>query len=407
MKKAIWITAMLTAGLQFFATAQDRLWVLNEGRYDWVNGSIEVPPSLGYVDADTWTYHEFAVFESARFATDVELTEEHVFVALEGRVVKLNLESGFLEAQAEVLGVQELALSPEGILYLTRGGIDATTYEPLALSSFVAWLDADDLSWGGELNSAEGPAYPSQEIAWAEGQVFVGVNNGWAWQAEVGKVGVLDLAEGTYEEHDLGEGASNPVALHFHNGSLFTVNNGDWSGTSVSKLDLNGTPNVITIELEGVSAGCNASAVVGDRLALQVQSEAGLRSLDLDSWTWETEGLNEGAESAYSMTVHPQWEWICTGTTDFVAEGHVEIQASDGTLLSEVEVGVAPGTLVWQQAASASSIERPVSSVQSVHPSLTDLSGRALREVPTGAGVAGIQLVFDGVRVVKELRFNN
>jgi len=85
----------------------------------------------------------------------------------------------------------------------------------------------------------------------------------------------------------------------------------------------------------------------------------------------------------------------------------VEIRASDGTLLSEVEVGVAPGTLVWQQAASASSIERPVSSVQSVHPSLTDLSGRALREVPTGAGVAGIQLVFDGVRVVKELRFNN
>ncbi len=233
------------------------------------------------------------------------------------------------------------------------------------------------------------------------------MNNGWAWQAEVGRVGVVDLVEGTYAEHDLGEGASNPVALHFHNGSLFTVNNGDWSGTSVSKLDLNGTHNVITTELEGVSAGCNASAVVGDRLALQVQGEQGLRSLDLNSWTWETEGMNDEAESAYSMTVHPQWGWICSGTTDFVAEGHVEIRTADGTLLSAVEVGVAPGTLVWQEAASTSSIERPVPSVQTVHPSLIDLSGRALPEGSTAGGLAGVQLDFDGARVVKELRFDN
>jgi hypothetical protein len=407
MKKEIWALVLLGVGTMSGATAQDRLWVLNEGRYDWVNGSIEVPPSLGYVDTDTWSYQEVAVFADARFATDMEVTDEHAFVALEGRVVKLNLESGFVVAQADVLGVQELALTPEGDLFLTRGGIDASTYEPLALSSFFAWLDAEDLSWEGELTPEQGPAYPSQEIAWAEGQVFVGVNNGWAWQAEVGKVGIFTPSEGTYVEHDLGEGAPNPVAIHFHNGTLLTVNNGDWSSTSVSRLELGEVPSVVTTELAGVSAGCNASALVGDRLALQIQSESGLRALDLGSWTWEADGLNEGAESAYSMTVHPQWGWICTGTTNFVSEGHLEIRATDGTLLYEVEVGVAPGTLVWQQAASTSSIERPVSTVQTVHPSLIDLSGRVLPEGSTAGGLAGIHLVFDGARVVKELRFNN
>lgn len=317
--------------------AQDELWVLNE-----------TPPSLGRVDLTSFAYQEVLSFEDAGYATDLEIQDDAAVVVLENRVVKVDLTSGQIVADTELLGAQEAALLEDGTVVVTRGGLD-DAWQPLNLTSHLVWLDGDDLGLEGELLPTEGPTLPSQEIMVVDGKVYIAVNNGWAWGQEAGRLGCWDVEEGTYSEWDLGEGAENPVALHVLDGDLFTVNNGDWSGTSVTRASLGDLSSPTTVALDGVSVGCNASAFVDTKLAVQISGENGLRLLDGPSMVWE-EGavLNADAPSAYSLITHPTYGWTCAGVTDYVTFGEIQIRTAEGEWLATVPVGVAPGSLAWR-----------------------------------------------------------
>ena len=55
------------------ALAQDELWVLSEGRFDWTTGEVAEAPSLGHIDMATLNYQELLEFDGAAFATDLEI----------------------------------------------------------------------------------------------------------------------------------------------------------------------------------------------------------------------------------------------------------------------------------------------------------------------------------------------
>jgi len=369
--------------------AQDELWVLNEGRFDWAAGEVVEAPSLGHISMSTLEYTSLMSFEGASFATDLEIAGNVAVVVLENRVVKVDLTSGQILASADLLGAQEATLLSDGTVVVTRGGVDPVTYEPLPIESYLVWLDGADLTFEGELVPSEGPSAPSQEIAVLDDVVYVGVNNGWDWGQEVGRVGRWSPQDGTYEEWDLGEDATNPVALHVRDGQLFTVNNGDWSSTTVTRVSFGETTVVETAGLANVSAGCNASAFVGDDLALQIDGETGLRLLDGTSLTWSESILNPQAPAAYSMAVHAQYDWVCSGVTDFVTFGEVQIHTTSGDLIATVPVGTAPGTLVWRT--------NPVSTV-GVQPHPIDAATQA------GAWDAQGRSVHDGIPGLPQLR---
>ena len=332
--------------------AQSELFVLNEGRYDWDNGVIDEAPSLGVIDIATSSYAQIASFDSIAFATDLEVQGGHGYVCLENTVIKVDLTTGDVLAEVALAGAQELALL-DGKVYVTRGGLDQVTWGPLDLESHLVWLSADDLSLEGELPLASGPQYACQAICIHNGLVVVGVNNGWVWGGEVGFVGAFDPASGTYTEVDLGETGKNPVALHAVDGAVLSVNNGDWSSTSVSRVVAGETLNASTEVLTDVAAGCNASAVISaNRLALQIDQEAGLRLVDSTTGLGTGETLNPDATSAYSLAIHPTSDMTFSGVTDFVTEGHVEIHDDLGNLVGSVEVGIAPGTLIWGETAT-------------------------------------------------------
>ncbi|MEC7693967.1 MAG: hypothetical protein VX446_06230 [Bacteroidota bacterium] len=331
--------AAVLASLLFSVTAQaqNELWVLNE-----------TPPSLGRVDLTSFTYQEVLSFEDAGFATDLEIQDDAAVVVLENRVVKVDLMSGQIVADTELLGAQEAALFEDGTVVVTRGGLD-DAWQPLNLTSHLVWLDGDDLGLEGELLPTEGPTLPSQEIVVVDGKVYIAVNNGWAFGQEVGRLGCWDVEQDTYSEWDLGEGAENPVALHVLGGDLFTVNNGDWSGTSVTRASLGDLSTTVTVALDGVSVGCNASAFVDTKLAVQISGENGLRLLDGPSMVWEEgEVLNADAPSAYSLITHPTYGWTCAGVTDYVTFGEIQIRTAEGEWLATVPVGVSPGSLAWR-----------------------------------------------------------
>ena len=338
LRNAQGVTAVVTSLLiSIAAQAQHELWVLSE-----------TPPSLGWVDLTSFAYEEVLSFEDAGFATDLEIQGDAAVIVLENRVVKVDLTSGQIVADTELLGAQEAALLEDGTVVVTRGGLD-DAWQPLNLTSHLVWLDADDLGLEGELLPSEGPTLPSQEVMVVDGKVYIAVNNGWAWGQEVGRLGCWDVEEDTYSEWDLGEGAENPVALHVLDGDLFTVNNGDWSSTSVTRASLGDLSSTVTLALDGVSAGCNASAFVDSKLAVQISGENGLRLLDGPSMIWE-EGtlLNADAPSAYSLITHPTYGWTCAGVTDHESFGEIQIRTAEGEWLATVPVGVSPGSLAWR-----------------------------------------------------------
>ena len=389
--------ALVVASLLFSVSvqAQNELWVLNE-----------TPPSLGRVDLTSFDYEEVLSFEDAGFATDLEIQDDVAVVVLENRVVKVDLTSGQILADAELLGAQEAVLLEDGTVVVTRGGVD-DAWQPLNLTSYLVWLDADDLGLEGELLPMEGPTLPSQEITLVDGKVYIAVNNGWAFGQEVGRVGCWNLEEDTYSEWDLGEGAENPVALHVLDGDLFTVNNGDWSSTSVTRASLGDLSMTETVALDGVSVGCNASAFVDTKLAVQISGENGLRLLDGPSMVWE-EGavLNADAPSAYSLITHPTYGWTCAGVTDYVTFGEIQIRTEEGALVATIPVGVSPGSLAWRSSEVSSLEEVTLSMTTERAEGEWDVLGQEAGNVIPGMPALRIVRKANG-QVSKTIQFSN
>ena len=374
--------------------AQNQLWVL-----------CETPPSLGVIDMFTFDHEELITFSDAGYATDMEIRGDEAIVVLENRVVKVDLLSGQILADTELIGAQEAALLEDGTVVVTRGGLD-DAWQPLELTSHLVWLDGDDLGLEGELLPTEGPTLPSQEIMVVDGKVYIAVNNGWAWGQEAGRLGCWDVAEDTYSEWDLGEGAENPVALHVLDGDLFTVNNGDWSSTSVTRTSLGDLSSTVTVALDGVSAGCNASAFVDTKLAVQISGENGLRLLDGPSMAWEEgEVLNADAPSAYSLITHPMYGWTCAGVTDYVTFGEIQIRTEEGALVATVPVGVSPGSLAWRSS-EVSNLEEAVFPVTTTAAGEWDGLGREAGNVIPGMPALRIVRKANG-QVSKTIQFSN
>ena len=386
------------------AVAQDELWVLNEGRFDWTTGEVVEAPSLGHIDMTTLNYQSLLEFDGAAFATDLEIEGDVAVVVLENRVVKVDLTSGQILASADLLGAQEATLLSDGTVVVTRGGVDPSTYQALQLESYLVWLDGADLSFEGELVPGQGPSAPSQEIAVLDDVVYVAVNNGWEWGQEVGRLGRWSPQDATYEEWDLGVDANNPVALHARDGQFFTVNNGDWSSTSVTRISIGETPVVETAVLANVSAGCNASAFVGDDLALQIEDETGLRLIHGTSLIWSEDVLTPQAPTAYSLAVHAQYDWVCSGVTDFVTFGEVQIHTTSGDLIATVPVGTAPGTLVWRtNSVSTVDVQSPAEGAAAA--GSWDAQGRSVHDRIFDIPQLRIERLANG-QVVKTLRMH-
>lgn len=397
------LTVCMTAMMGVEAKSQDRLWVLNEGWYNYGTGVLETPPSLGMISAESWVYEEILNFPSSNFCTDLKINGEIAFVALENQLVKIDLTTGMVMESMEVLGIQELALVGDEWVFATRGGIDPVTYLPLPLESHVGWWSQEDLSLGGGLTLAQGPSLACQAILVEGDKVFVGINNGWVWGGEVGRLGVWDVGAMSYEEFELDTSAVNPVAFHKNNDVVLAVSNGDYTNTTLSQWSAANPGSSSSATLAGVSAGCNASAIVNGALALQIDQENGLRLIDSQTLTWTGELLNPEAPPAYSLAVHPQWEWTCSGYTDYVSQGEVVIRTSSGEIVAEVSTGISPGTLVWQLDDSASLLEA-IQSLPSASSKIIDVLGRDMAKVSSIPGMPALQLeVLPSGRVVKRV----
>src|SRR5690606_9647829 len=89
-----------------------------------------------------------------------------------------------------------------------------------------------------ELTTDNGPAYASEGIVIRDNTAYIAINNGFVFGEEVGLIGVVDLETRTYlDEIDLGPSGRNPENIMHDDAMLYTLNNKDFSSSSISVVD--------------------------------------------------------------------------------------------------------------------------------------------------------------------------
>ena len=355
MKKTIlfaFIASFFVANTLAQTEILNGVWVLNEGVQDWNTGEMIVPASVGVYDPLTELYADVLVFEEADFTTSILIEGGFAYVGADNKIFKIDLDTYAVDAEVEVQGVRHLAYH-DGLIYMTRGDVDPVTWASVEFDSYFLWFDAETLEQVGQLPYEEGVGFASEGVSIVDGQAYVAINNGFSWAQEVGIVGIYDIATGVYEEHDLGDDGKNPAHIKVVDGGVVTVNNTDWSTTSLSKVDLVDlgaeSDTVSTQFVEGVAAGCNAAAILGDEILFQVSAELGMRraaTLDLTP----VEGAWGPAElSYYRMATDPINGDVYATATNFAAEtsGIVHILNGAGELVNTFEAGEVPGGIAF------------------------------------------------------------
>ena len=126
---------------------------------------------------------------------------------------------------------------------------------------------------------------------------------------------------------------------------MYTVNNKDWSGSSVSEISLvSGVAN--TVNLANAGTGCGTSALRDDKLVYQISMETTLNEFDMS--VMNTTGPVVGHQvNYYELAQEPVSGNFYCSETDFFSYGTVHIFDGTNTEISQFAVSTSPGTVVF------------------------------------------------------------
>ena len=352
MKKILLLGLFLTLNNVLSQNYIEQVLILNEGYFDYYDTQeIIEPVTIGSYDIETNNYTEIATIEGARFASDLIIDGNNFYVAADNKILKYDLDSYELLDEVEVQGVRHLAINNDK-LYVSRGDYDPVTFGPILFDSYFHIYNKNDLSLIEALDNINGPQWSTQNIIIENDLVYVTINNGFEWGNEKGLIGVVSADNDEYLlEIDLGEDGKNPDNLMIKDNFLITVNNKDWSGSSVSRIDLSTVcatceNEANTQNLSELSTGCGTSSIRGDYLNYQISSDTELYKYDFE--TMETTGIEENISlNFYELIQNPLDGNMYASNTDFFSYGLINIYDDENNLINSFNTGVSPGTIIF------------------------------------------------------------
>jgi hypothetical protein len=326
------------------------VWVLDEGLLDWQTGEMVEPAGVGVYTPETGEFTSVMTFPDASFTTNIVIADGAAYVGADTKIYKIDLNTFMVDAEVEVQGVRHLAYH-DGLVYMTRGDVDDVTWASVEFESYLLWFDAETLSPVGELMATEGVGYASEGIEIVDGVVYVAINNGFSWAQEVGILGVYDIESGSYTEHDLGEDGKNPAHIKVTESEVIMVNNTNWEATSLSRIELPSLgadeATVTTMFVDGVAAGCNAAALMGEKLVFQVSGEMGMRKASVNDLSPSSDTWGPATDVYYRMAVSPVNGDVYGTVTNFFDFAEVQILDLNGNLIASFDAGVVPGGIAF------------------------------------------------------------
>ena len=349
MKKMLLVFGL---GLTTFAQAQsyvNQAIILNEGYFDYTNNVIVEPVTIGSYNPATQVYSIVDTLENMRFGSDIVISGNYYYIAADTKIFKMDLNTHQEVASVSCPGVRNLGIY-QNKLVATRGEYETT------FDSYLHIYDASNLTLIQAIDTIVGPKWAAQNIVMDGSSAYIAVNNGYEWGNEKGIVGKLDLVTLAYgNEIDLGPDGKNPDNLMKSGDFLYTVNNKDWSGASVSKISLLNT-SASTVNLASASTGCGTSALIEEHIIYQVSGETTLNEFDYAGMN------NVGPVAGISMNFYELAgeevnNYLYASTTDFLTFGKVYVYDSNNDEVTNFNVGVSPGTIVFDIRSSVGIVE--------------------------------------------------
>ena len=349
MKKTIFYFLALTAS--FTIQAQEyvnQVLILNEGYFDYTTNEIVEPASIGSYNPVTEMYTEVLQLEGMRFGSDLIIDNEVYYVAADTKIFKIDLNTHEIIFSVECQGVRNLTIVGNKLI-ATRGEYLVN------FDSYLHVYNTEDLSFELALDNESGPQWATQNIISVGNKAYFAINNAYEFGNEKGIIGIYDLETLVYEELDLGPDAKNPDNLVKSGEFLYTVNNKDWSGASISKVAIDLSENV-TVDLASASTGCGTSALREDKMVYQISMETSLNEFDLNIMN-NSGPVNGTFMNFYELKENPVSSEFYTSETDYFSFGKIHIYDVQNIETGAFDVGINPGTIVFDVRSSAGIVE--------------------------------------------------
>ena len=349
MKKTIFYFLALTAS--FTIQAQEyvnQVLILNEGYFDYTTNEIVEPASIGSYNPVTEMYTEVLQLEGMRFGSDLIIDNEVYYVAADTKIFKIDLNTHEIIFSVECQGVRNLTIVGNKLI-ATRGEYLVN------FDSYLHVYNTEDLSFELALDNESGPQWATQNIISVGNKAYFAINNAYEFGNEKGIIGIYDLETLVYEELDLGPDAKNPDNLVKSGEFLYTVNNKDWSGASISKVAIDLSENV-TVDLASASTGCGTSALPEDKMVYQISMETSLNEFDLNIMN-NSGPVNGTFMNFYELKENPVSSEFYTSETDYFSFGKIHIYDVQNIETGAFDVGINPGTIVFDVRSSAGIVE--------------------------------------------------
>ena len=355
MKQLFTSVLLLISAFAFSQNYLHKVLVLNEGYFDYQTNQIIDPVTIGSYDPSTQIYSVVSTLNGMRFGSDLIIDGDFYYVAADSKIYKMDLNTHQELSSVVCPGVRNLGIY-QNKLIATRGEY-LTTFD-----SYLHIYDANTLSLIQTIDTISGPKWASQNIVVDGSIAYIAINNGYEWGNEKGLIGKLNLDNLSYgNEVDLGPDGKNPDNLMKSGDFLYTVNNKDWSNASVSKVALNGSSNA-TVNLQSAATGCGTSALRDDKLVYQISMETTLNEFDINLMNLSGP-ISGHSINYYELAQEPVSGQLYTSETDFFSFGKIHIFDDNNTELSNFNVGISPGTIVFDVRPSVglSAIDKQIS----------------------------------------------
>tara|TARA_B100001250_G_scaffold85875_1_gene70991 strand:- start:21419 stop:22618 length:1200 start_codon:yes stop_codon:yes gene_type:complete len=376
MKKFLLIILLLQL---FSASSQEyvhQVLILNEGYFDYTLNQSVIPPTIGAYIPGTGIYTNIDTLHNARFTSDLVVDDNYFYVAADNMLYKYEKNSYNLIASQEVDGIRNIAVWDDKII-VSRGDYDNITFSPIFFNSYLQVFNTSDLSLYIELDTVAGPKWSTQNLIVSNDKLYIAINNAYEWGNEKGIIGVMDLNTFSYiNEVDLGSDGINPDNMVQKGDYIYTINNKDWSGSSISQLGLL-TNSVTTINLSAPT-GCGTSCLRGNKINYQISGDTILQEWDLSLLpnTGTPLPINQGF---YNLSYDFTNNLLYASKTDYVSSGNINIYDVNNSLISSFICGVSPGKIVFDTRSTNTAISEQ--NLDNYHQSINqyyDILGRKI-----------------------------
>ena len=393
MKK---LAVLLGAFIAQVSIAQDyvhQVLVLNEGYFDYTTNQSIIPPTIGSYDPATEIYTTVDTILGARFASDMIIGGDHVYVAADNMLYKYNKDDMSLTCSQSVSGIRNLAVWNDKII-VTRGDYDNTTFMPILFNSYLQVFNTLDLSFYMELDTVSGPKWSTQNMIIDGDILYVAINNGFEWGNEKGLIGIFDMNSMIYlNEIDLGPDGKNPDNMVFDGINIYTVNNKDFTGSSISKVDVF-SGSSITTNISTGYAGCGTSCFRAGKIYYQISGDTELH--EWDPVLIPSSGSPLGfSQNFYELATDEVNDYLYTSSTDWSTYGTINIYDSNNMSVGSFSCGISPGTIVFDVRSTTVGITN-ITSENILEGTIYDMFGRKLISLENQS--EGIYLV-DGKKI--------